>query len=300
MSHRVTVSVVIPTLNEEIHIRRCIESVQWADEIFVVDAFSTDSTVEIAETCGAQVFRHKWEGYSEQKNWALEHLPFTNEWVLFLDADEYPTPELVEEIWRKVTEVDNDIAGYYVNRRMIFLGRWLKHCWWYPDRTLRLFKHRLGRFDSRSVHERVVLQGKAGYLKHDLIHENLKSLHEYIDRHNRYSTLEALEMYRIKVQKQRGDFNAAFFGDWGQRRRAIKEKIWYNLPLRPLVRFLWMYFFRLGFLDGREGLIFTLLASIQEFHINAKYYELVLRQGDPYYRNIWLRELEATRSRDAN
>ena len=283
---KVPISVVIPTLNEEIHIRRCIESVRWADEVFVVDTYSSDRTAELARELGARVFQHEWEGYSAQKNWALDNLPLRNEWVLFLDADEVVTAELADEIQKEVTR-PNDIAGYYLNRRMVFLGRWLKHCWWYPDRTLRLFERHQGRFDSRLVHERVIIQGKIGYLKHDLIHENLKSLHAYIDRLNRYSTFDALEIYKAKVEGQKGDFKASFFGDWGQRRRFLKEKVWYNMPFRPLIRFLWMYVFRLGFLDGKEGLIFTILASIQEFHINAKYHELLIRKNDPTIGEIW-------------
>jgi glycosyltransferase involved in cell wall biosynthesis len=254
--------------------------VSWADQRFVVDAFSTDKTVVIAQSLGAEVFMHEWTGYSDQKNWALENLPIQNDWVLFLDADERVSPELAVEIQQVVLQDGSEYVGYYMARRMIFLGRWLKHTWWYPDYNLRLFKRRLGRFENRLVHETVVLNGPVGHLHHDLIHDDQRDIATYVGRLNRYSSLEAQEMYRVLVERCPGDFKPSWRGNRVERRRAFKECLWYRLPFRPFIRFIWTIVFRLGFLDGREGLIFTGLAMITDWLAGAKFYELMLaRQG---------------------
>src|SRR6476469_1252864 len=162
------VSVLVPTLDEELNLPECLQSVAWADEIFVVDSFSSDRTVEIARAHGAHVEQHVFESYSRQKNWALGSLPLRNDWVLIVDADERVTPELRDEISTLLPIADR--AGYYVNRKFIFLGHWVRHAGWYPSWNLRLFRHRLGRYDDREVHEHVVLDGPAGYLNADLLH----------------------------------------------------------------------------------------------------------------------------------
>lgn len=271
----VPLSVVIPTQNEELHIERCLASVRWAAQYFVVDSFSNDSTVQLAEAMGARAVQHEWEGYSAQKNWALDNLPFDFEWVLFLDADERVSPDLAAEI-TKLLATSPMHDAYYIGRRYYFLGKWLKHAWWYPDMSVRLFRRQAGRFDSRPVHERVIVRGSTGELRHDLIHENVKSLHEYLERHNRYSTLEASELFALRHRRTRMDFRSTFRGDWGQRRRALKERAWYRLPLfvRPWVRFLWIYIVQRGLLDGREGFLFALLASFQELAIDVKCLEI--------------------------
>ena len=145
------VSVLVPTLDEELNLTECLRSVEWADEVFVVDSFSRDRTVELARSSGATVVQHAFESYSRQKNWALDTLPFRNDWVLILDADERATSGLRCEI--EATLRNTDYAGFYVNRRFIFLGAWIRHAGWYPSWSLRLFRHRLGRYDDREVHE---------------------------------------------------------------------------------------------------------------------------------------------------
>ena len=283
------VSVLVATYQEEMNIGRCLESVRWADQIFVVDSFSTDKTAEIAENLGAEVIRHEWSGYSNQKNWALDNLPFRNSWVLCLDADERLTDELAAEIREVVTEDDPGYAGYYVNRRQIFLGRLMKHCWWYPEYILRLFRREKSRLDNRAVHERLILDGRVGYLRHDLLHDDQRGLATWIKRLNRYSSLEAKEMYERKTTRQRkGDFRASFRGNWGKRRRAVKDNIWYRIPFRPLVRFVYMYLIRRGFLDGREGLIYCGMFALNDFLANAKLYELqLIAEGRRQLHDQW-------------
>jgi glycosyltransferase involved in cell wall biosynthesis len=276
-----------PVKNEERNIAACLESVAWADEIWLVDSHSTDQTCEIAERMGANIVQFDYAGgFPKKKNWALQNLPFKHDWVLLLDADERVMPDLATEI-ADVLERPNSADGYYINRRLIFLGRWIKHCGWYPSWNLRLFKHRLGRFERPhaedvenagdvEVHEHVLLEGRAEYLKHDLLHEDFKSIYHFIERHNRYSNWEA----RVYTNLAGGDsgassVRASLFGSPIERKRFIK-RLWARLPFRPLLRFVWMYAVKLGFLDGRAGLIFCTLMTMHEAVIAAKIYEQAL------------------------
>jgi glycosyltransferase involved in cell wall biosynthesis len=290
------VSVIITVLNEAIHIGRCINALRWADEVFVVDGGSSDATVSIATAHGARVIEHPWAGYAAQKNWALQYLPLRNDWILFLDADEIVTPTLAEEISATIGLSNRSCDAYFVNRRMIFLGRWLKHTWWYPDSVVRLVRRSAGgTFEDRSVHERWVSKGEMGYLTADLVHENWKPLHEYLDRLNRYSTLEALEILRWRWKGRSGEVTPRFSGDWAQRRRALKLRVWYRLPFRPFLRFLWMWFVRFGFLDGHAGWVFTKIHIYYEVMIDLKLRELQLHSGDPAYLEYVRTRLPGTR-----
>lgn len=285
---KVAVSVIVPVKNEELNIGPCLDSVGWAAEVFVVDSASTDRTCEIATARGARVVQFRYdEAWPKKKNWALETLPLGYEWVLLLDADERVPPELAAEIAQVVSD-PGGYDGFYVNRRLIFLGRWIRHCGWYPSWNLRLFKHERGRYERLSmaqppgtgdveVHEHVILDGKAGYLEHDLIHEDFKDVSHFIERHNRYSTWDAA-VYRTFRAGDEGvaTIAAVWFGGPLERKRKIK-RLWARLPFRPLVRFLLMYVVGRGFLDGRPGLIFCRLMSFHEAIIDAKLYELDLR-----------------------
>ena len=290
MTQKVPVSVIIPVKNEEQNIAACLESVQWADEAWVVDSGSTDRTVDVARRYTDKIECFEFRGgYPKKKNWALETLPFRNEWILIVDADERVMPGLEAEI-RVLFEknpVEND--GYYINRRLIFLGRWIRHCGWYPSWNLRLFKHRLGRYEKLEteeventgdveVHEHVVLNGRSGYLKNDLLHEDFKSIFHFVERHNRYSNWDA----RVYANLAQGIgssqvINASFVGSPLERKRFIK-KVWVKIPGRPFLRFIWMYFLKLGFLDGKPGLIFCTLMSMHEAVISAKLYEMRLKE----------------------
>lgn len=284
---KLPISVVVPVKNEERNIAACLESVAWVDEIWLVDSHSTDRTCEIAEQFGARIVQFDYAGgFPKKKNWALEHLPFKHEWVLLLDADERVTPELKTEI-AEVLNHPNGANGYYINRRLIFLGRWIKHCGWYPSWNLRLFKHRLGRFERPhaedvenagdvEVHEHVLLNGRAEYLKHDLLHEDFKSIYHFIERHNRYSNWEARVYTNLAVgDSGASSVRASPFGSPIERKRFIK-RLWARLPFRPLLRFFWMYVVKFGFLDGRAGLIFCTLMTMHEAVIAAKIYETKL------------------------
>ncbi|MFZ4792507.1 MAG: glycosyltransferase family 2 protein [Blastocatellia bacterium] len=281
---KIPLSVIIPVRNEERNMAACLESVSFADEIWVVDSGSTDRTTEIADSFGARVVDFDYHGgFPKKKNWALANLPFRHEWILLIDADERVTPELEAEI-RSVLADDRGIDGYYINRKLIFLGRWIRHCGWYPSWNLRLFRHRLGRYEKLEaeevenagdveVHEHVVLDGRSAYLTQDLLHEDFKSVYHFVERHNRYSNWEAKVYHNFATGIEGASrIESSLFGSPLERKRYIK-RLWVRLPFRPLLRFIWMYIVRRGFLDGRPGLIFCTLMTMHEAVIAAKIYE---------------------------
>lgn len=283
-SAKVPISVLIPAKNEESNLPACLESVSRADEVFVVDSQSEDRSCEIAESYGANVVQFHFNGrWPKKKNWSLDNLPFKNEWVLIVDCDERITPELWDEIAEVVDRNDKD--GYYLNRRVFFLGKWIRHGGKYPDWNLRLFKHKVGRYENLSteavpntgdneVHEHVVLPTQAGYLQNDMLHIDFRDIYHWLARHNRYSNWEARVYYNLLNGKSDdGTIGAKLFGDSVQRKRFLK-KIWVRLPFRPALRFLLFYVFQLGFLDGRAGYIYGRLLSQYEYQIGVKLYEL--------------------------
>jgi len=236
----VSLSVAVITYNEEANIGRLLESTRLADEHVVLDCGSTDRTLEIARAFGARTFTENWKGYAAQKNSAIDKT--TGDWVLSLDADEAAEPELMEEI-RHVLDHNPPVDGYYMPRKNYFLGRWIRHGGFYPDRKLRLFRRGRGRFGERAVHEVVQVDGPAGTLNHALVHNAYPTLEGYIEHMNRYSSLGA------EMKGNRG-FSVL------------------NIVINPLVTFVYNYFFRLGLLDGREGLLLNLYHSV---YVSWKY-----------------------------
>lgn len=284
MTAKVPVSVLIPALNEQLNLPACLESVARADEIFVVDSQSSDRSVEISQEYGANVVQFHFNGrWPKKKNWSLENLPFRNEWVLIVDCDERITPELWDEIEEAIK--DNNYHGYYLNRKVFFLGKWIRYGGKYPDWNLRLFRHQCGRYENLStedipntgdneVHEHVLLKGNVGYLKEDMLHIDFRDIYHWLQRHNRYSNWEARVYYNLITGKDdSGTIEANLFGDAVQRKRFLK-KIWVKLPFKPLLRFVLFYFIRLGFLDGKAGYIYGRLLSQYEYQIGVKLYEL--------------------------
>lgn len=284
LTPKIPVSVLIPAKDEELNLAACLESVARADEVFVVDSQSSDRSEEIALSYGAEVVQFHFNGrWPKKKNWSLENLPFRNEWVLIVDCDERITPELWDEIARVIQ--DTDYTGYYLNRRVYFLGQWIRHGGKYPDWNLRLFKHRCGRYENlntedipntgdNEVHEHVILQGAVGYLQEDMLHIDFRDIYHWLARHNRYSNWEARVYYNLLMgQKDQGTIGANLFGDSVQRKRFLK-RIWVKLPFKPFLRFILFYFVYLGFLDGRAGYIYGRLLSQYEYQIGVKLYEL--------------------------
>jgi glycosyltransferase involved in cell wall biosynthesis len=267
-----SLTTVITSRNEELHVARCVDSARRLGPVIVLDSGSTDRTKEIARDHGAFVVEHSWEGYAAQKNWALVNLPIATGWVMFLDADETLTEAACREIASRINQ--NGVDGYYIARENIVLGRRLRHAWWYPDYQMRIFRRDKARYEDRLVHEHVVISGKTDFLHEPLIHENLKGINAWMERHLRYAQLEAQEIRKVQ-QGGRGDtVSPKFFGSRAERRRALKTRIWYHLPFRPAIRFMWMYVVKRGFLDGRAGLAYCQLVAAYEALIDANLLEL--------------------------
>ena len=282
---KVPVSVIVPIKNEAANLKRCLGSVEWADEIFVVDSQSNDGSIEIAQQSGAHVVQFSFNGtWPKKKNWALENLPFRNDWVFILDADEVLPPEAAAEFTRAIASMDN-IAGYWINRRFMFMGRWLRHAY-YPNWNLRLFHHSLGRYEKltdadtqsgdNEVHEHVIVQGPTGRLRCEMDHYAFPSVEVFVEKHNRYSNWEA----RISADRRLGGSAAAIRSGPVGRRRKLKL-LSQRLPCRPLLRFLYIYLWQKGFLDGREGYYFARLHAVYEFLSVAKTYELTKAKRVP-------------------
>jgi len=274
MSDKAPISVLIATYNEEIHIRQCLESVAgWADEIFVVDSFSTDRTVDIAKGLGAHVAQHEFKYPAQQKNWALKNLPIRNEWVLLLDADERVPDGLRDEINRIVRGKPKH-EGYWMRYRLMFYGKWIRYCGWYPTWILRLVRRSKVKFEDREVDEHAVVDGTTGRLTNDLIHENLRDMTEWIAKHNRYASQNATIYAGLLAARQTGGLRPQLFGEQAERKRFVKERIWLRLPARGLLFFFYLYVLRLGFLDGGHGLRFCVMRGIFEHFNNVKLWEL--------------------------
>jgi glycosyltransferase involved in cell wall biosynthesis len=269
--------VLIITYNEEANIARCLESVRWATEVFVVDSMSTDRTVETAKSLGAKIYLHPFEGYAKQRNWALDSLPFSHDWVLMLDADERIPSALAEEVTQAIRNDGHGQAGFYLNRRHIFLGRFLRHGGLYPTWLLRLYKRQLVRFEERPMNEHAILEGAAGYLSQPFDHHDLRPLSDWVAKHNCYADLEADEYLRERFQGGYQDaIPARFWGKQPERKRWIKLHVWNRLPLllRPFLFFFRNYFLKGGFLDGKPGFIYHVLWSFwYQFLISVKIIE---------------------------
>ena len=268
--------VLIITKNEEANIGHCLEAiVGWTNRIFVVDSGSTDRTEEIVRGHGAEFVHQDWLGYAAQKNHALETLPFESDWILIVDADEVITPKLRAEIeavcTRNVAEVPE--AGFYLNRRLVFMDRPIRHCGYFPSWNLRLFKRGRAVYESREVHEHMLVDGPTGYLNSPMEHWDRRGLGYYIAKHNEYSTLEAQAL----VNDLRSDSNrikASLFGNALERRRWMKLRVYPWLPMPWVFRFFYMFFLRLGFLDGFHGFRFCLFIASYEMFVKLKLMEL--------------------------
>jgi glycosyltransferase involved in cell wall biosynthesis len=246
---RKKISVIIITKSEERNISDCLRSVEWADEIVVVDANSSDRTVELARKFTDKIFVNEWLGYAAAKNFALEQC--NNPWVLWLDADERVTPELAKEIQTTIGLTDSPYRGFEVARRAYYLGKWIRHCGWYPGYVVRLFRNENARFSDSRVHESLQLSGTIGRLKNDLLHFTDENLFHYFSKFNRYTTLAAEDVVE-----------------------ARKKFTLRDLLIRPPFLFLKMYVLRLGVLDGMHGLVLSLLSAAYVFVKYAKLWEL--------------------------
>jgi len=239
---RQTLSVAMIAMNEEANLPRTLESVRWADEIVLVDSGSNDRTLEIAQAFGARTCYHAFGGHGEQKNVALDLC--TSDWTLLLDADEVLTPELQAEILALLSD-EPEFRAYWIPRLNLYFGRWIRHGGFYPDHKLRLFKRGAARLsEGVGPHSTPQFKGRRGTLKHDMLHYAYPTLAIYLEHMSRYSSEIAQLLYRS-----------------GRMSRSLPAFIW-NGVLNPIATFIYNYFFRLGFLDGREGLLLHLNHSV--------------------------------------
>jgi glycosyltransferase involved in cell wall biosynthesis len=248
-----SLTVIVPTFNEEDNLRACLETVTWADDIFVVDSFSTDRTLDIAREFTDHIVQHEYVNSATQKNWAIPQC--TTDWVMVVDADERVTPALRDRIQR-VLEEGTDYDGFFVKRMTIFFGRLIRHCGWHRDYLVRLWRRGKGRYEDLHVHAEVLVDGPVGRIDEHFLHETYRSLDHYLEKFGRYTTWSAQDLYE-----------------------AGRRATWVNLTLRPLWRFFRMFILRHGFLDGKHGLVLCTLAAYSVFMKYAKLWDLRRRDA---------------------
>ncbi|MEN3146443.1 glycosyltransferase family 2 protein [Neorhizobium sp. IRAMC:178] len=272
-------AVLILTYNEERHIARALKSVApFASEVFVIDCFSTDGTVEIARSLGATVLSNAWVNYSRQFQWGLDHAPITADWVMRLDADEVIEPELAVEIAEKLPSLAADVAGVNLKRKHIFLGRWIRHGGRYPLILTRIWRRGQGHVEDRWMDEHIVVKGRTVLFDAPFSDHNLNDLGFFTGKHNGYATLEAVDVlgrrHGLFLKQPAG--SQAVSSRQASIKRRIKEQIYNRFPflVAALGYFLFRYVGQLGFLDGREGLIYHVLQGYwYRFLVGAKVME---------------------------
>ncbi|KAM3101709.1 glycosyltransferase family 2 protein [Phormidesmis sp. 146-12] len=265
-------SIYILTHNEEIDIAACIESALQSDDVVVVDSLSSDRTVEIASHYPVRVVQHRFESHGKQRTWMLKQVPVKHEWVYILEADERMTPDLFQECLNTIEQAEH--VGYYAAERVMFMGKWIRRSTQYPRYQLRLFQREKVWFTDYGHTEREVVEGSTGFLQETYPHYTSgKGLSRWIDKHNIYSTNEAIETVR-QLDQGTVRWRSLFFGKSEvERRRALKD-LSLRMPLRPIVRFIYMYFFLGGLLDGRAGFAWCTLQAFYEYLILLKVWEI--------------------------
>ena len=269
------ISVLILTLNEEINLPGCLDSVKWCDDVVVYDSYSSDRTVEIAEAARARVIQRKFDNYANQRNAALTQIEYKHPWVLMVDADEHWPKEIYNEIKDAINKDNGETTLYRIRRKDMFFGRWLRRSSGYPTWSGRLVC--LGRVSvNREINEEYHTSGKIGYLQSHFIHYPFnKGVAYWFERHNRYSSMEASSL--IQEVRVPLELRKIFSSDPIIRRRILKQ-LAYRMPGRPFLAFCYLYLFRLGILDGLAGLTYCILRSIYEYMIDIKVKELQRRE----------------------
>ena len=270
-----SISVLVLTLNEEVNIRGCLESVSWCDDVVVLDSFSDDSTVDVARELGVRVVQRKFDNYANQRNYGLNEVSYRHSWVLMLDADERVPAELRGEMLTAVSQAEDSVAMFSVRRKDHLFGRWIRGASGYPTWFGRLA--RIGRVSvKRPINEEYHADGLVVHLTSHLHHYPFnKGFAAWFAKHDKYSTLEAA----LRADKGAGRWllRDLISRDAGARRRGLKACA-YNLPARPIIMFVALYFLRGGILEGRAGLTFSLLRAWYEYMIDCKFRELKRRE----------------------
>lgn len=246
-------SVVVLTFNNEKTIKQCLDSARWAHQLVVVDSLSTDKTFDIARQYTSDIYQRQWPGFANQWNFGIDKAD--GSWILILASDEVISEELKTEI-QDVLNTQVGLNGYYLPRKTYFLGKWIKHCGWYPDNSIRLMKKGFGRYDeSKLVHETIIIEGKTGCLREHILHYSYFSIFNYIERMNKYTSLAAQQMLKDGVQLSENEI----------RKKALS---------RTLKTFWKMYVKQAGFKDGAEGLFLSFFSAIYQFFVYVKYREI--------------------------
>ena len=275
------IAVLILTYNEEANIAQALESVKdWANETYILDSFSTDKTLEFAAKYNCDMVQNAFVDYAKQRNFALDSLPIKSEWIFFLDADEWISRKLKDEISELISHAPKE-NGFYIKRRLMWMGSWIRRGY-YPAWQLRLFRYGKGRCEDRPVNEHLIVEGDVGYLQNDFTDENHKGVADWIAKHNGYSTREAIELFNSRSGSSYQEIDVSFFGTQAQRRRWLRYKIWNNMPLliRPFFYFFYRYILLGGFLDGRAAFIFHYLQALwYPLLIDIKYLEMKMKKS---------------------
>jgi glycosyltransferase involved in cell wall biosynthesis len=279
MTQKLPLSVILMTYNEHINLPLCLHSVEkFINEIIIVDSFSTDKTLEIASKFTEKIYKNKFINYAEQFNWAITNTDINNNWILRLDADERWTKEGFDELRDIIAKDKGD--GVYVKMKIYFMDKWIRHGGFYPNYFLRVFKKSKFDIENRWMDEHIRVNGKTIISNIDVIESNYdrqKNISLWIKKHNNYSTREAIDFFISKYKISRNNSIAKFSGNKTERKRWMKDNIYFKLPvfLRPFLYFIYRYFFQLGFMDGKEGFIFhTLQAFWYRFLVDTKIYQI--------------------------
>jgi len=269
------ISVLILTLNEESNLAECIDSCAWSDDIVVFDSLSQDRTAEIARDKGARVFERRFDNYAAQRNAALTTVSYLHEWVLMVDADERIPQDLVAEMQTAVAAAGDEVALFRMRRKDFFMGRWIKHSSGYPTWFGRLLRAGRVRVD-REINEEYHATGEAGFLRAHLHHYPFtKGIQFWVERHNRYSSMEATA---LSTETRRPIAYSDLLAKDPAIRRKVGKQILYRLPLRPVLVPAYLFLFRGGFLDGPPGIYFSLLRAVYEYMIALKMKEIERRR----------------------
>lgn len=281
MSMSVKISAIILTFNEELHIERCIKSIiPYVDDIHVVDSFSEDKTLEIARQMGVKVYQNPFVNQAVQFNWALENCLLEGNWILRIDADEFIDNRRNIDLAKHIENLPKDVDGLHISRRISFMGKAFNYGTWYPKWNLRVFKKGKGYSEVRWMDEHIVLkEGRSEKIWLDFVDDNLNDLTWWTNKHNNYSNREVAD-YFFQLQKEESEgVRARMFGNEAERKRWLKKQ-YHKLPffIRPLLNFVYRYIFRLGFLDGKQGLIWHFLQGFwYRMLVDAKIWELKRR-----------------------
>jgi glycosyltransferase involved in cell wall biosynthesis len=269
-------SVIMLVYNEELHIKRCLENlVGFCQYIYIVDSFSTDKTLNIAKKYTDNIFTGNFSSFSEKLNWAIENLPISTVWTMRLDADEIITDNFKKNIYAKLETAGSDVGGIYIRRQLWFMRRWMKHGDMYPAYSMRIWKTRGVTCENRLLDEHMMLkEGTSITLNLDIIDNPLISIATWVGKHNKYSDLEMISYFETKTSTM---IESKFFGNQGERRRWLKNTLFYKMPLffRPVIYFIYRYIIRFGFLDGKEGLVWHVLHGFwYRFLVDVKVYDI--------------------------